>query len=76
MSLRSAYERRFRRRDDSGKEPLSNSAGNPTYVVDKGALIGLRATDGSVIPVGARRVEDVPDTDWVWVGGEWRERWR
>jgi hypothetical protein len=35
----------------------------------KGRLLGLRATDGSVIPIPERRIEEVPDEECVWIGG-------
>jgi hypothetical protein len=77
VSLRGLFSCRPRRRDDSGGEVLLDAYGNPRSIVAKGRLIGGRAVDGSVIPVRERRVEDVgePETEWVWNGEVWRNRW-
>ena len=60
---------RFRRRDDHGREILITRNGNPKLVVSNGRLLGVRATDGSVIPIPERRLEQLPDAEWVWFGG-------
>ena len=68
MSLRSLYERRLRR-EESGKEVFLNRDGNPRMVVSGGTVVGVRAVDGSVIPLPEQRPEDLPDDAWVHVAG-------
>ena len=77
MKVRSIFERRFRRPvDDDGGELLLGGSGEPWLVIERGHAVGYRCTDGSVRRFPERRIEDIPDTEWTWVGGEWRERWR
>ena len=77
MKLPSIFERRFRHVDDEagGKEVLLDQNGSPTLVATGGQLRGVRAVDGSLIPLPERRLEDIPDTEWIWIGGEMRRRW-
>jgi hypothetical protein len=81
VKLRSVFEKRFRRPvDDHGSELLLES-GEPVLVVAAGQPAGVRAKDGSLIPFPEReaRVQDFvfdDATEWILVGGRWRERWR
>ena len=87
-SPNSVYERRdfgwrdrlrrlFGREEDHTASPIIvDKNGEPQLVTSHGRLIGLRREDGTVAPVPERRIEEVPDSEWTWIGGEWRERWR
>ena len=76
MKVRSIFERRFRRlADDDGGELLLDSSGEPWLVIERGHAVGYRCTDGSERRVPERRIEERPDTEWHWIGGEMRRRW-
>ena len=76
MKVRSIFERRFRRPvDDAGGELLLDESGEPWLVIERGHAVGYRCTDGSVRRFPERRIEELPDTDRHWVGGEGGERW-
>ena len=77
MKVRSIFERRFRRPvDDDGEELLLGDTGEPVIVTQRGQFVGYRKRNGGVFKPLKRRIEDIPDTEWTWVGGEWREQWR
>jgi hypothetical protein len=71
--MKSVFERRrfgWLDRGDRGREIAYNASGNPTWVVAHGGrLLGVRATDGSVIPLPERPLEELPDDAWVYVAG-------
>ena len=75
MGSYSAFEKRFRRPvDDDGEELLLGDTGEPV-ITKPGEFVGYRKRDGGVFKPPERRIEDIPDTEWIWIGGEMRRRW-
>lgn len=76
MGSYSAFEKRFRRPvDDDGEELLLGDTGEPVIVTKRGEFVGYRKRNGGVFKPPERRIEDIPDTEWIWIGGEMRRRW-
>ena len=69
MGSYSAFEKRFRRPvDDDGEELLLGDTGEPVIVTKRGEFVGYRKRN-DVFKPPERRIEDIPDTEWIWIGG-------